>query len=124
MFGPPTGSSSVNRPFGQAVIDGFDMDLESTTSNMIPFVAELRAKMDAATASTGRKFLLSAAPQCPFPDAAVGDILNQVAFDYVGIQFYNNYCGVQSFVSGSGGPGNFNFDTWYVLTWPASLLLV
>jgi chitinase len=112
MFGPVSSSSSALRPFGAAVIDGFDMDFEATSSNMGSFASTLRARMDAAQASAGKRFYLSAAPQCPFPDAAMGEMLGKVGFDFVSVQFYNNYCGATSFVAGAGGPGNFNFQRW------------
>jgi chitinase len=35
-----------------------------------------------------------------------------VSFDAIFIQFYNNYCGLQSFTVGSTTQNNFNFDTW------------
>ncbi|KAK4044130.1 endochitinase 33 [Parachaetomium inaequale] len=106
------------RPFGAASVDGFDMDFEAPSANMAAFVSALRGHMDAAAATQTsggektRKFLLSAAPQCPFPDAAMREMLEGVGFDFVSVQFYNNYCGAPGFVSGPGGPGNFNFGTW------------
>ncbi|KAK4189413.1 endochitinase 33 [Podospora australis] len=109
MFGPVR-DTSINRPFGTAVIDGFDMDLEATSANMVPFAAELRRLMDAGGGN--KKYYLSAAPQCPFPDHAMGDMLSQVGFDFVSVQFYNNYCGAQNFVPGAGEQFNYNFETW------------
>jgi chitinase len=106
MFGPKQSSSSALRPFGAASVDGFDMDFESVTSNMAPFAARLRSHMDSAAASSGRKYFLSGAPQCPFPDAAQREMLEQVPFDFVSVQFYNNYCGATAY------PANYNFDTW------------
>ncbi|MBA0611113.1 hypothetical protein Godav_011820, partial [Gossypium davidsonii] len=38
----------------------------------------------------GKKVYLTAAPQCPFPDAWVGSALKTGLFDYVWVQFYNN----------------------------------
>ncbi|KAL0308563.1 UNVERIFIED_CONTAM: Acidic endochitinase [Sesamum radiatum] len=38
----------------------------------------------------GKKVYLSAAPQCPFPDAWIGGALQTGLFDYVWVQFYNN----------------------------------
>ncbi|KAB2049207.1 hypothetical protein ES319_A13G160700v1, partial [Gossypium barbadense] len=38
----------------------------------------------------GKKAYLTAAPQCPFPDAWIGDALKTDLFDYVWVQFYNN----------------------------------
>jgi len=102
-FGPGGNSTGVNRPFDDASVDGFDFDFETTVTNMVPFGKTLRSLMDAA----GGKYLLTAAPQCPFPDAADGEMLDgQVPFDIVWVQFYNNYCGLNGF------PGQFNFDTW------------
>ncbi len=112
MFGPLDPSSTALRPFGATSVDGVDMAFESTTSNLAPFAAALRQRMDASTASTGRRYYISAAPQCPFPDAAMGDMLGSVGVDFVGVQFYNNFCGAATFVAGPGGPGNFNLARW------------
>lgn len=113
MFGPEQSGSSVNRPFGTAVVDGFDFDFESTTTNMASFGQELRTLMDTATAAGGKSYYLSAAPQCPYPDAADNDMLDgAVSFDWIQVQFYNNYCGVNSFVPGQSTQTNYNFDTW------------
>lgn len=114
MFGPEQGNSSAPRPFGSAVVDGFDFDFESTTSNMAPFGKRLRASMDAAAAAPGgKRFYLSVAPQCVYPDAADADMLDgAVAFDFVMVQFYNNWCGAANFVPGAAAQNAFNFDVW------------
>jgi chitinase len=80
---------------------------------MPAFANQLRSLMSASTPSTGKTYYLTAAPQCPYPDAADGPMLaGQVSFDAIWIQFYNNYCGLQSFTVGSSTQNNFNFDTW------------
>lgn len=118
MFGPPPPADGdgdggdVLRPFGEASVDGFDMDFEATATHLAPFAAALRARMDEASARTGRRFYLSAAPQCPFPDHAMGAMLDAVPFDFVAVQFYNNYCGAPSYVPGAAEQHNFNFKTW------------
>jgi chitinase len=79
------------RPFGAAVLDGVDLDIEGgTTTGYSAFVTGLRSIMDAST----KKFLITAAPQCPFPDAYLGSTLTAAAsaFDYLFVQFYNNFC--------------------------------
>ncbi|KAF8855982.1 glycoside hydrolase family 18 protein [Acephala macrosclerotiorum] len=112
IFGPLT-DTTVPRPFGNAVVDGFDFDFEATVSNMAPFANQLRSLMTASTATTGTKYLLTAAPQCPYPDAADDQMLaGVVPFDAIWVQFYNNYCGLQSFSVGSSTQNNFNFATW------------
>ncbi|KAK5997715.1 Endochitinase 33 [Cladobotryum mycophilum] len=103
MFGPVQSGNSAMRPFGSAVVDGFDFDFESTVQNMEPFVEELRTLIDQASG----KHYLSAAPQCPYPDLADESFINgQVDIDWVQVQFYNNFCGVGQY------PTNWNFDTW------------
>ncbi|KAI1818285.1 putative class III chitinase [Poronia punctata] len=104
LFGSPT--DSENRPFGASVIDGIDFDFEATTQNMVPFANKLRELMDA---DTSKQYLLSAAPQCVFPDAAMNEMLDgQVSFDFLNVQFYNNFCGVINF----SNPNAWNFNVW------------
>ncbi|RDL29787.1 putative CTS1 Endochitinase [Venustampulla echinocandica] len=122
IFGPIVPGRNVFRPFGSSVIDGFDFDFESNVQNMIPFANQLRSLMDADMVSTGKQWLLTAAPQCPYPDAADGPMLaGKVHFDAIWVQFYNNYCGVQSFIPGASTQNNFNFDTWN--TWAKNVSL-
>ena len=124
IFGPVQGGGSgnstnstigrraetVNRPFGSAVIDGFDFDFESTTNNMVSFGQQLRSNMDA---DTSKKFFLSAAPQCVYPDAADHEMLDgTVAFDFIMVQFYNNFCGANNYAPGSATQSAYNFDVW------------
>ncbi|KAM7195800.1 endochitinase 33 [Naviculisporaceae sp. PSN 640] len=111
MFGPQQSGSNVNRPFGSAVIDGFDIDVEASAANLVAFAGQLRVNLDSATTNT-KKYILAAAPQCPFPDHANQAMLDAVKFDYVAVQFYNNYCGAQSYVPGAPSQNNFNFETW------------
>ncbi|KAG2216833.1 hypothetical protein INT45_005159 [Circinella minor] len=94
---------SKTRPFGDAVIDGFDLDIEGGGSTgYTAFVKELRKlfKKDSS-----KDYYITAAPQCPFPDVMLGEVLHEADIDAVNVQFYNNYC---STTSGS----NFNFDAW------------
>ncbi|CAK7202007.1 Chitinase 2 [Sporothrix eucalyptigena] len=115
MFGPPQASSSVSRPFGNAVVDGFDLDFESPVPNAVSFASQLRSHMDDATAAGAKPFYLSAAPQCPYPDAADGEMLGgAVFFDFVMVQFYNNPpCGLSSYQNGSATQSSFAvWDNW------------
>ncbi|KAK8169827.1 glycoside hydrolase superfamily [Phyllosticta citrichinensis] len=110
IFGPYNSGSSALRPFNNSAVDGFDFDFESPVQNMIPFVRQLRTLVDSG--SDGKKRYLTAAPQCPYPDAADQQFLDAVGMDAVFVQFYNNYCGVQSYNPGASQQNNFNFDTW------------
>lgn len=78
------GGTSSTRPFGTAVLDGIDMDIESgSQTGYAAFLKALRKLMDA----NEKQFYLTAAPQCVFPDANLGDTLNAVGFDAVYVQF-------------------------------------
>ncbi|KAJ5647269.1 Class III chitinase [Penicillium lividum] len=108
-FGPKQDGSKALRPFGDASLDGFDFDFEATVTNMATFANELRALMDK---DTSKQYFLTAAPQCPYPDAADKDILNgPVSIDAVWVQFYNNYCGLNNFDSNSAN-SKYNFEEW------------
>ncbi|KAJ5936114.1 hypothetical protein N7454_005412 [Penicillium verhagenii] len=118
-FGPVSTNTSINRPFGDSVVDGFDFDFESTVTNMPAFANELRTLFAEDTSKT---YYLTAAPQCPYPDAADNPMLDgAVYFDAIWVQFYNNYCGVNYFTAGSTTQADFNFDSWN--TWATTISL-
>lgn len=97
------GGYSDARPFDQAVLDGIDLDIEGGSSvGYVRFVQRLRERF---IESPGRRFYVSAAPQCPYPDFYTGPVLDNAFLDMVFVQFYNNYCGVDK-------PNWFNFEQW------------
>ncbi|CAM0139748.1 Chitinase 2 [Umbelopsis sp. WA50703] len=99
LFG---GGSSSTRPFGTAVVDGFDLDIEGgSTTGYAAFINQMRTHY---ASDTSKQFYISGAPQCPYPDAYLGSTLDSAWFDFVWVQFYNNYCSVEG--------GSFNYDTW------------
>lgn len=109
-FGPKVYSTGVQRPFGDAVVDGFDLDFEMQMQNIKPFAQRLRLWMSSYRA---KKMYLTAAPQCPYPDVADDSMLNGgVSFDALLVQYYNNYCGLQSFNPNATTQGDFNFARW------------
>ncbi|WKA05890.1 hypothetical protein VitviT2T_023826 [Vitis vinifera] len=71
---------------GPAVLDGIDFDIEGGTSDHWDDLARYLS----GYSKKGKKVYLTAAPQCPFPDAWVGGALKTGLFDYVWVQFYNN----------------------------------
>ncbi|KAJ8496865.1 hypothetical protein ONZ51_g855 [Trametes cubensis] len=152
------GGESDIRPFGDAILDGLDLDIESgTPAHYAAFVHRIRSNagltnftaasyalnvtaqanatlalngnatihgqgVDNSTTHHGHKngtnttavidvtnrkkyYYITAAPQCPYPDAYIGAALNEAPFDAVYVQFYNNYCGLDQ-------PDEYNFDTW------------
>lgn len=80
------GGQSSSRPLGAAVLDGIDFDIEGGTTQHWDDLARYLS----AYSNQGKKVYLTAAPQCPFPDAYVGVALQTGLFDYVWVQFYNN----------------------------------
>ncbi|TFY83732.1 hypothetical protein EWM64_g277 [Hericium alpestre] len=99
------GGSSSTRPFGSAVLDGVDLDVESGGSTGYPaFVSRIRSHASGAS----KKYYITAAPQCVYPDSALGATLNAAEFDAVYVQFYNNPCGLQNF----NGASQWDFGLW------------
>ncbi|KIY73355.1 carbohydrate-binding module family 5 protein [Cylindrobasidium torrendii FP15055 ss-10] len=99
------GGSSSTRPFGKAVLDGVDLDIEGGTK--VGFTAFAR-KFRSLTDNQSKKYYLTAAPQCFFPDYYLNDAISAVAFDSLYIQFYNNDCGVNHYDNKNA----WNFGTW------------
>ncbi|KAI9490713.1 glycoside hydrolase superfamily, partial [Zychaea mexicana] len=98
LFG---GGKSDTRPFDDAVLDGFDLDIEGGGSaGYVTLVKTLRTLY---ASDSSKQYYVTAAPQCPFPDAILGSVIDGAEFDAVYVQFYNNYCSPS---------GNFNFEAW------------
>lgn len=95
------GGQDQERPFDDAIIDGFDLDIEG--GNKTGYVALAKTLKSYFQKDNSKSYYLSTSPQCPYPDALVGDVLSQVEVDFAFIQFYNNYCDLGK---------NFNFETW------------
>ncbi|UKZ64509.1 uncharacterized protein TrAtP1_005725 [Trichoderma atroviride] len=107
------GNPAVKRPFGDAVVDGWDFDLEHSSDTdpagrqwYPDLVNQLRTNSDK---DKSRKYYITAAPQCVSPDASLDDAIQNSVFDYLFVQFYNNpkQCSLNI-------PGNasINWDTW------------
>jgi chitinase len=101
------GGNGAIRPFGNAIFDGIDLDIEGgSQTGYVKFVSTLRTYF---AAQSSRTYLISAAPQCFYPDRmgpGAGSLLTEAWFDYIWIQFYNNHCGLDEY------PTNFNFNKW------------
>ncbi|KAM3685340.1 hypothetical protein ACJW31_11G110600 [Castanea mollissima] len=73
------GGQSSSRPLGAAVLDGIDFDIQGGTTQHWDEPARFLSEYS----KQGKKVYLTAAPQCPFPDAYMGAALNTGLFDYV-----------------------------------------
>lgn len=98
----PVGKSTIPRPFGDVVLDGFDFDIELDHGH--EFYPDLVNKLRSNFPKDG-KFFLSAAPQCILPDASLNDAIVRSQFDYLFVQFYNNgACAATA--------STFNYNQW------------
>ncbi|KAG2409510.1 hypothetical protein LR48_Vigan01g098900 [Vigna angularis] len=84
------GGQSASRPLGAAILDGIDFDIEGGSSKHWGDLARLLKGYYGMMAKQRKQVYITAAPQCPFPDAWIGNALTTGLFDYVWIQFYNN----------------------------------
>lgn len=84
-----SGKSSSERPFGDAVLDGVDFDIELGDGDHYDDLARSLSSFGGSKGNKS-KIILTAAPQCPFPDKFVGKALSAGVFDNVWVQFYNN----------------------------------
>lgn len=92
MFGP------TGHVFPGAQLDGIDLDIEQNSDySYVTFIKETKRLF-------GKDFLVSAAPQCVFPDEHIGDALQYADIDIAFIQFYNNYCNLDK--------KEYNFEIW------------
>ncbi|KAL8777726.1 MAG: hypothetical protein Q9213_007741, partial [Squamulea squamosa] len=90
LFGGGNGESAEMRPFGSAVVDGFDIahtdNEDHSTAFYTTFISSLRTTMNSSPSKT---YYISAAPQCPRPDASI-PLSSMQTMDFVFVQFYNN----------------------------------
>lgn len=110
IFGPKPASWDGPRPFGNAVVDGFDFDIEGAASDAYGQLAnKLREKMNGDGYTSN---ILTAAPQCVVPDASLASAIMAASFDYLFIQFYNTpQCSARSHLDKSYGT-DISYNDW------------
>ncbi len=81
IFGPKPSGFTGPRPFGDNVVDGFDLDIESGDGKFVPDLAHSLSSLTASDKS--KRYYLTAAPQCPIPDARLYAALTAAPFDHV-----------------------------------------
>ena len=68
----------------------------------IILIKRLRSYFD----SGDKQYLITGAPQCNFPDQQMGEMINQVQFDMLFIQYYDTAeCSAREWVSSNPGYG-------------------
>ncbi|KAG9808869.1 carbohydrate-binding module family 18 protein, partial [Aureobasidium melanogenum] len=105
-FGPVKSewtSTGGPRPFGTAVVDGFDFDIESELSSapvvdgktLTNYKTNGYVKMITTFKNTlypqdsMKPYYISGAPQCTVPDAHFAGVVENAWFDFLFIQYYN-----------------------------------
>ena len=87
-FGPVPLSWNGPRPFGDAVVDGFDFDIESSASHMQVgpdngYAAMVTRLRELFASDIGHTYYVSAAPQCVIPDAHLANAIQNSFFDFM-----------------------------------------
>ncbi|KAJ3569310.1 hypothetical protein NPX13_g6128 [Xylaria arbuscula] len=110
-----SGNTDVQRPFGDAFVNGFDFDLESNNGNEYypDMISTLREKFAEDSDNT---YYITGAPQCPIPEPNMGVIIDSAQFDYIWPQFYNNNNYTYPCALPINGNADFNYDGWLEYT--------
>lgn len=112
-----SGNTTVERPFGDVFVNGFDFDIEVNDGSSQYYqymISTLRSNFDSDPDNT---YLITGAPQCPIPEPNMGIIIGNSTFDALWVQFYNNNNGLdndtyESCSLGFDGNAPFNFVQW------------
>jgi chitinase len=122
-----SGNTTVQRPFGNTFVNGFDFDIELNLGSSQYYqymIATLRSNF---ASDPDHTYYITGAPQCPIPEPNMGVIIGNSTFDYLWVQFYNNNNGLdnntyESCALGINGDAPFNFNQWvsYLATTPSS----
>ncbi|USW55583.1 Putative glycoside hydrolase family 18, catalytic domain, glycosyl hydrolase family 18 (GH18) active [Septoria linicola] len=126
-WGPVNSSWTGPRPWGNAVVDGFDFDIESDVSPVNRRTAGYtqlisRLKNTWYPTDTSKSYYISGAPQCILPDVHFTTVMNRAWFDFIWIQFYNTpQCSARAGINNQNG-SNRNLDISYT-NWTQSASL-
>ncbi|TAQ84940.1 hypothetical protein B7494_g6722 [Chlorociboria aeruginascens] len=106
-----SGSTTVERPFGDTFVNGFDFDIEvDNGSEYYPYmISTLRSSFSSDPSNT---YYITGAPQCPIPEPNMGAIISSATFDYLWVQFYNNNNYTHPCSLGFNGNAPLNYDQW------------
>ncbi|KAJ7275384.1 class III chitinase [Mycena haematopus] len=117
------GGTSSTRPFGNAVLDGVDLEFVQVFSMGEPVILTVWSSIEGGSGTgyaafvntirslakgASKQYYVTAAPQCVYPDASLGSVINTVGFDAIYVQFYNNPCSLPNYPTVSA----WNFGIW------------
>ncbi|TQS32736.1 hypothetical protein Golomagni_06942, partial [Golovinomyces magnicellulatus] len=107
-----SGNTTVQRPFGNNFVDGWDFDIEVNGGSSQYYqymIAKLRSNFAKDSAHT---YYITGAPQCPIPEPNMGDIISNSQFDYLFVQWYNNNNYTVPCALPINGNAPFNYNNW------------
>ncbi|GAB0135585.1 hypothetical protein EsDP_00003918 [Epichloe bromicola] len=104
-FGPREESWKGPRPFGNATVDGFDLDLEDSLIEMDPYVAMVNYWRQQSN-----DLFITAAPQCVISSNGLDYLIKSTELDALFVQFYNNP--VCDAIPGNTPGDAFSYDEW------------
>ncbi|EPY52146.1 chitinase [Schizosaccharomyces cryophilus OY26] len=99
------GGQELYRPFGKAVVDGFNLEVNKGTNTA--YSAFAKRLLEIYTSDPDRKYYLSAAPTCMVPDKTLTNAVAHNSFDFLSIHTFNASTGV-----GCNGSRNSTFAAW------------
>lgn len=102
-----SGNHTVQWPFRDVFVDGFDFDLEvNEGSQYYPcLISKIRSNF---ASDHSHSYFITGPPQCPLPEPNMEVIIANYTFDYLWVQFYNN----PTCPLGLGENAPFNYDDW------------
>lgn len=104
-------NKTVKRPFGDNIVDGFDLDIEDSRGSQYYQYMVNKLRENFAT-DPDNTYYITAAPQCPIPEPNMGEIIKTSKFDYIFVQFYNNNNYTVPCALGINGNAAFNYNNW------------
>ncbi|KAJ3497088.1 hypothetical protein NLG97_g2162 [Lecanicillium saksenae] len=116
-----SGNTTVKRPLGNNIVDGFDFDIELNGGSSQYYqymIAKLRQNF---AKDSSKKYYITGAPQCPIPEPNMGEIISNSQFDYLFVQFYNNNNYTVPCALPINGNAPFNYNNWtsFISTTPS-----
>jgi len=111
-----SGNTTVQRPFGDTFVNGFDFDIEvndGSSQYYANMISTLRSNFASDPTNT---YFITGAPQCPLPEPNMGIIIGNATFDYLWPQFYNNNNYTFPCALPFNGNAAFNYDQWVTFT--------
>ncbi|KAF2716428.1 glycoside hydrolase family 18 protein [Polychaeton citri CBS 116435] len=112
-YGSPSATSNSPRPFGDAMVDGWDFDIESDT-NIVYYNDIVGRLRELSQGDTSNTYYITGAPECYESGGHMHDLIRSSTFDKLFIQFYNNPpCEAANYVRNIDGGDHFNFDDIY-----------